>query len=292
MQYRGVNREVFLWVLQGICTLHRKPFPIALAQPQVATPYTIQSLIRAIDEHGSKAFLRKTKSKKFHKESFPAWLSPVANDDKGSNYDADRADAELSEQQTSLQEFPAGAPPALILQADDVNLLIVEPNDAAPSAISIAQFNQHNLGHFTRISPKADLATDINSEAEARQTRKFGFRWFISELLKHKKLWQEVLLASFVIQLIALAPSLFTQAILDQVVAHCTESTLIVIAIGMVVCMLFSAALSRLRQYLILVSGEATRFNRKIKIFRCVEIDSISIENCNHSAIKTYRTNT
>ena len=79
--------------------------------------------------------------------------------------------------------------------------------------------------------------------------------WFVPELLKHKKLWQEVLLASLIIQLIALATPLFTQAIIDKVVVHRTQSTLIVIAIGMAVFMLFSAALSWLRQYLVLHTG-------------------------------------
>lgn len=157
---------------------------------------------------------------------------------------------------------PAEAPaqedtltPALILQADAANVLIVEPDDATPRTIPLSEFNTRYLGHITRIAPKADPAADPDSEAQARQARKFGFGWFIPELLKHKRLWQEVLLASLVIQLIALATPLFTQTIIDKVVVHRTQSTLIVIAIGMALFMLFSAGLSWLRQYLILHTG-------------------------------------
>lgn len=57
------------------------------------------------------------------------------------------------------------------------------------------------------------------------------------------------------IQLIALATPLFTQAIIDKVVVHHTQSTLMVIIIGMTLFTLFSAMLSWLRQYLVLHTG-------------------------------------
>ncbi len=85
--------------------------------------------------------------------------------------------------------------------------------------------------------------------------RRFGFRWFVPELLKHKGIWREVLIASLVIQLLALALPLFTQAIIDKVVVHRTQSTLITLAVAMGVFTLFSAALSWVRQYLILFTG-------------------------------------
>ena len=57
------------------------------------------------------------------------------------------------------------------------------------------------------------------------------------------------------IQLLALALPLFTQAIIDKVVVHRTQSTLITLAVAMGVFTLFSAALSWVRQYLILFTG-------------------------------------
>jgi subfamily B ATP-binding cassette protein HlyB/CyaB len=64
-----------------------------------------------------------------------------------------------------------------------------------------------------------------------------------------------VLAASLVIQLLALATPLFTQVIIDKVVVHHTLSTLALIAIALVVSMLFGSALSWLRQYLVLHTG-------------------------------------
>ena len=92
-------------------------------------------------------------------------------------------------------------------------------------------------------------------DAAKAQPAAFGFHWFIPELMKHKRVWRDVVLASLVIQLLALGTPLFTQVIIDKVVVHRTESTLIVIAIGLGVFMVFSSLLSWVRQYLILHTG-------------------------------------
>ncbi len=85
--------------------------------------------------------------------------------------------------------------------------------------------------------------------------KEFGFDWFIPELLKHKQIWRDVLLASLAIQLMALATPVFTQIVIDKVIVHHTTSTLIVIAIGLLVFMLFSTAMTWVRQYLVLHTG-------------------------------------
>lgn len=245
MVNKKLRGDHFFWVVQAICALHRKPFSAELAQQQLAAPYTTDSLLSAAKAYGFDAALRKTKAEKLHKESFPliAWLEPRPT----TAPDA----AENSEEGNPKEQ----ATPALILQADAANVLILEPGDTAPATIPITDFHSRYVGHITRITPKVDPGADPDSEAQARQARKFGFSWFVPELMKHKKLWQEVLLASLVIQLIALATPLFTQAIIDKVVVHRTESTLIVLAIGMFMFMLFSAGLSWLRQYLVLHTG-------------------------------------
>ncbi|MGH9959078.1 MAG: peptidase domain-containing ABC transporter, partial [Pyrinomonadaceae bacterium] len=85
--------------------------------------------------------------------------------------------------------------------------------------------------------------------------KRFGFRWFVPELLKHKRIWREVLTASLIIQLMALAAPLFTQIVIDKVIVHHTQSTLAVIAVGLSVFLIFTAALSWARQYLVLHTG-------------------------------------
>ena len=240
MNQKKIGKAAFFWALQGICTLHRKPFSFELASQQIAAPYSEESMLRGLQAYGLDAERKRIKASKLHKESFPllVWLQPVP-EVEGSDVPQEQVDA----------------CPALVLQADGGKVLLVEVQDSAPLTITLEEFEQRYLGHVLRIAPKNELAHDPDSEQQARQARKFGFSWFVPELLKHKKIWQEVLLASLVIQLIALATPLFTQAIIDKVVVHRSQSTLIVIAIGMAIFMLFSAGLSWLRQYLVLHTG-------------------------------------
>jgi subfamily B ATP-binding cassette protein HlyB/CyaB len=97
------------------------------------------------------------------------------------------------------------------------------------------------------------------AEAEQLQTEEdkaqFGFGWFVPELLKHKKVWRDVLIASLAIQLMGLATPLFTQAIIDKVIVHQTHSTLIVVAFALAAFMLFSSTMTWVRQYLVIHTG-------------------------------------
>jgi subfamily B ATP-binding cassette protein HlyB/CyaB len=248
----SLKREEFLWTLQGLCTVHRKPFSLELAQQQYAAPYTTDSFVKAINAYGFETEGCKRKPQALCKESCPlvVWLAPEV---KRWDSEVEQTSSEQTKVATN-KEIP-DAIPALLLQADTENVLMLEPGATAPVTISLVSLTERYLGHIIRITPQSDLAVGSDSDMQARERRSFGFHWFIPELLKHKKLWHEVLLASLVIQLIALATPLFTQAIIDKVVVHRTQSTLIVIGIGMVVFMLFSAALSWLRQYLILHTG-------------------------------------
>jgi hypothetical protein len=89
----------------------------------------------------------------------------------------------------------------------------------------------------------------VEGDPMLKPDKEFGFSWFIPELLKHKEIWRDVLLASLAIQLMALATPVFTQIVIDKVIVHHTTSTLIVIAIGLLVFMLFSTAMTWVRQY-------------------------------------------
>ncbi|MGA8006034.1 MAG: peptidase domain-containing ABC transporter, partial [Burkholderiales bacterium] len=85
--------------------------------------------------------------------------------------------------------------------------------------------------------------------------RAFGFRWFVPELLRHRRIWRDVLLASLAIQLVGLATPVFTQVVIDKVVVHHTESTLWVVGLGLAMFMAFGAVMTWMRQYLVLHTG-------------------------------------
>jgi len=99
------------------------------------------------------------------------------------------------------------------------------------------------------------FAAPKSKGADEDEEKEFGFRWFVPELLKHKKVWRDVLLASLALQLVGLATPLFTQTVIDKVIVHHSMSTLVVIAVGMAIFMVFNAVMSWVRQYLVTHTG-------------------------------------
>jgi len=133
--------------------------------------------------------------------------------------------------------------PALIVRADRERLLYFEAGSQAPATAPAEQFERGVILVRYETLPEESAAAC------------FGFRWFATELLRHKRVWRDVLVASLFIQLIGIATPLGTQVVIDKVVVHHTMSTLAVIAVGLGMFLLFNAAMSWLRQYLVLHTG-------------------------------------
>ena len=54
-----------------------------------------------------------------------------------------------------------------------------------------------------QVAPKNKPLADPDAKSAA--TTHFGFGWFVPELLKHRKVFRDILMASLAIQLMALA---------------------------------------------------------------------------------------
>jgi len=243
--------EDLVWALGSLCSLNRLPFSAELLLKQFPPPYSHDTLVRAARSLGFKTKDKQIKAEQIHKQAFPcvAWLNPfqVKPASQDPVHEAEPA-SENPEEQTKLQ-----ASIALIVQAQDDNIVFFKPGNQKPSMLPAEEFAKQYAGHIMLAAPSAKAVTD--PDAPKNGASSFGFKWFIPELMKHKKVWRDVLLASLVLQLLALGTPLFTQAVIDKVVVHRTESTLIAIAIGMAVFMVFSSLMTWVRQYLVLHTG-------------------------------------
>ncbi|BCM25604.1 peptidase C39 [Methyloradius palustris] len=143
--------------------------------------------------------------------------------------------------------------PAIVIQANHESIVLFEVGTNQPKTLTQVEFAGRYAGAAFQLALESKEIQDPDG-ANAGKT-KFGFNWFIPELMKHKRVWRDVLIASLIIQLLALGTPLFTQVIIDKVVVHRTQSTLIVIGVGLAIFMMFSALLSWVRQYLILHTG-------------------------------------
>ena len=236
-----LTREDFLWAVGSICQLHRVAFDAALVSGQFPGPHTTLTLIDAATRLGLKCAPHEESAAKCERWSFPclAWLA--AGED-------------------------GAARPVLIASADAQRVLTFWPGEKAPRVLERVQFASlyRGLGIFASraAAPKAD-----DDPAGGAQTAAFGFRWFVPELLKHRSIWRDVLLASLAIQLMALAMPLFTQVVIDKVVVHRTLNTLTVIGVAMGIFMVFSAIMSWVRQYLVLHTGNRIDAVLGLKVF-------------------------
>ena len=82
----------------------------------------------------------------------------------------------------------------------------------------------------------------------------FGLRWFIPEILKQKVAFRDIAITVLVMHLLALAPPIFFQIVIDKVLVHQISSTLWVLGIGIIVATVFDALFGFVRNLLTLVA--------------------------------------
>ncbi|HSE79821.1 MAG TPA: ABC transporter transmembrane domain-containing protein, partial [Alphaproteobacteria bacterium] len=119
-------------------------------------------------------------------------------------------------------------------------VLIDDPGEQRPRTLSRAEFEALWTGDLILIASRARLADAM---------RRFDFTWFIPAILRYRRMFADVLVASFFLQLFALVTPLFFQVVVDKVLVHRGLSTLDVLVFALVVVTLFEAALGGVRAY-------------------------------------------
>jgi ATP-binding cassette, subfamily B, bacterial HlyB/CyaB len=240
----NVRREEVIWVLGSLCGLYRLPFDGALLAQQFPPPYTVATFHEAARALGLKTGSCTIADIDWQKLPLPV-IAFLRAPQAGNSETGDKGEA------------PALPGAILILKTDGNVLSYFRAGSDVAESISTAEAGLRFEPEILLVAREA--AVGAGDEAPiagfAAEKKKFGFRWFIPELLKHKKIWRDVLFASLAIQLVGLATPLFTQVIIDKVVIHQTQSTLVVLGIALLMFMVFTSAMTWLRQYMVLHTG-------------------------------------
>jgi subfamily B ATP-binding cassette protein HlyB/CyaB len=234
----------FVWALQTLCAVHRRPFDAHLLQQQFPPPYDEAALVRAARGLGFKTQLRVVDPQVLDQLPMPLLVELR---------DASTPSAGAHAAESVADITPPAFTLGVVVAVSNDQVIWLPANSQAPLTTPRAEFAPTLSGQAVLLYPEDEVVRDPDAASAAG--RSFGFSWFVPELLKHRKVWHEVLGASLVLQFLALGLPLFTQAIIDKVVVNRTESTLIALAIGMGVFMLFTALLTWVRQYAILHTG-------------------------------------
>lgn len=80
---------------------------------------------------------------------------------------------------------------------------------------------------------------------------RFGFHWFIPELLKQWRLFADVVAAALFLYALGLITPMFFQIVIDKVLVHESYTTLNVLCIGVTIALLFDTCFTFLRRYLL-----------------------------------------
>jgi subfamily B ATP-binding cassette protein HlyB/CyaB len=223
--------QEFAWLAGSLCQLNRIPFDPALLLQRYPAPHSRRQLIEACQSLG----FHTGQGKLSTKTPFPC----IA----------------FSKDESHR--------PAIILRGDSAEFLYFEPGSQTPQRCRATDERFEPTALFVRHEAEKEAKGD-----GAQPASRFGFGWFWKELLKHKRVWRDVLFASLFIQLVALGTPLGTQVIIDKVVVHQTSSTLVAIAVGLAMFMLFSAGMSWLRQYFVLHTGNRVDAVLGSQVFR------------------------
>lgn len=127
-------------------------------------------------------------------------------------------------------------------EGSEPTCLIQRPHCGAPEKQGLDMMAKEWSGNLILLSPRDRSALG--------ESQTFNLRWFVPSLVKYRKLFAEVLIASFFLQIFALITPLFFQVVMDKVLVHKGFTTLDVLAFGFVVVVVFEALIGGMRNYL------------------------------------------
>ncbi len=262
------SRHHILWLIGSLSRLFRLPFDPQLIHQQFPPPYSRTSLLNALQALGFKVgemVLDEKDIATLERIPFPAIAFVQENGGRDNKFGQGTKSGVRKHHTDEPDEAapPRLSTPVLLIKADAEHVQFFRAGAEQPKTILLSEFSRHFRNDILLVARDTGQTSD---DPETTQTASapraatpghtpFGFRWFIPELMKHRRIWRDIFIASFAIQLFGLATPLFTQVIIDKIIVHQTRSTLIAIAAGLVMFMLFNSAMTWLRQYFVLHTG-------------------------------------
>lgn len=147
------------------------------------------------------------------------------------------------------QNLPQLETPALLNIDDSICVVYEFTSRTACFAHPLKGLQRVPVGEFlARFPAETDIL--LARPLPSMGTEKFGFRWFLPEIRKHKRALVEVFVSSLFIQFFGLANPMLTQMIIDKVLVQNSISALHVLGVIFIIIALADTCLTALRTYL------------------------------------------
>ncbi len=183
---------------------------------------------------------------------------------------AKRAGARAKRARLKLDQIGAAPAPFIAYDADgafflvagvrDERVLIQRPGEA-PNLVALEGLTTVWSGEVVFVTTRASLTLG---------SAKFDVSWFVPALWRYRHLLRDVLLASLVLQIFALATPLFFQVVIDKVLVHRGLTTLDVLAWGLGAVIVFETGLGGLRAWLFTHTTSRVDVELGAKLYRHV----------------------
>ena len=180
--------------------------------------------------------------------------------------------------QKALHDIPALAVPVVIVLQQDQAAVItriegsaadrvyeIQQTDGLKQRLTQQQLSELYLGYCWFIKPK--LAHDLRSELPEYHLPK---AWFWKVIWRFSAYYAQVILATFIINFLALVSSLYVMNVYDRVIPNKSYETLWVLSIGVILAISFEFAAKMIRGHLTDIAGKKADLIISSAIFRRV----------------------
>jgi ATP-binding cassette subfamily C protein LapB len=193
------------------------------------------------------------------------------------NRAANRAGLASTMLSRELEKIPVEVLPAILILNSGKAVVLTDIDSEQNIAIALDQENHHPIqidyqqledqysGHVFYLRPMQQF------DSRTPKIYKTGHEhWFWGALKGSWKIYRDVLVASFLINLFVLAQPLFVMNVYDRVVPNNAVETLWALAIGVVIVYLFDLALKLLRAYMVELAAKRTDVVLSAQLFEKV----------------------
>lgn len=137
--------------------------------------------------------------------------------------------------------------------------LIHDFQEGRPIMLSMNEFQKRYSGQVISVTSRATISENI---------ARFDFSWFVPVVIKYRRIFMQVIIASIALQIFALITPLFFQVVMDKVLVHRGYSTLNVIVLALSLVVIFEIVLSGLRTYIFSHTTSRIDVELGAKLFR------------------------
>ena len=232
----GLAPADLLWAAGSVCNLAGVPFAPAQLQRECPPPCSAAQLVAVLGRLGLRARVRAAGT------AVPASLLPAIV----------FLHPEAAAGGTGDAATVRAVRVALLVRADADRVLLFHAGSNEPAALPLARYRAAATGQVLVVDAAAAGGDGADDGAPAGG---FGWRWFATRLLRHRRSLRDLLAASLAVQLLALAAPLLSQVVIDKVIPHEVAGTLAVVAVALALLTVFSAILGWIRQHLVIHVG-------------------------------------